>query len=111
MQLLAPGSLETKINWAKDVEKFESRLNTGLNQVFGSSRLADSNDGGVEGEVDDGGTAGQTSQGKMRVAARGTATIGNASEGGPSKKTNETSSGSRSYFNAINNYRDRLKVI
>ena len=30
MQLLAPASLETKINWVKDVEKFESRLNTGL---------------------------------------------------------------------------------
>ena len=49
MQLLAPGSLETKINWAKDVEKFESRLNTGFNNAFASSRLADSNDGGVDG--------------------------------------------------------------
>ena len=58
MQLLAPGSLETKINWAKDVEKFESRLNTGLNNAFASSRLADSNDGGVDGDVDDAGTGG-----------------------------------------------------
>ena len=34
MQLLAPASLETKINWAKDVEKFESRLNTGLQNAL-----------------------------------------------------------------------------
>ena len=27
---LAKGSPETKINWAKDVDKFESRLSTGL---------------------------------------------------------------------------------
>ena len=43
---LAKGSPETKINWAKDVDKFESRLSTSIRAMDVGGAAYFSNNGG-----------------------------------------------------------------
>ena len=82
---LAKGSPETKINWAKDVDKFESRLSTGLRAMdVGGSAYFTNNDGGVVTSLGNG--------------------DGNHETPSHLKQADNGNSGSRQYFDVLKNW-------